>query len=168
MALVMPRHILEVDDSSLEDVESALCVEGLKVLVECDVHALNSGSLHVDNSPANQSRPYPLVLALRADQEVQEESICDPVTEDGHVRNEQAVLVPHCVVGIVRGQDPPVVSFRTVPPHGLPKVLDLLRFHVAISGDFHTHLIVQMYKLCGAWPRGLGSSAPVYCWTLGY
>ena len=110
LALVIPFHILEVDDSGLENVESALCVEGLKMLAKCDVHALNSGFLHVDDGPADQSCANPLVLVLRADHEVQEKSICDPVTEDGHVRDEQAVLVPHRVVGIVCGQDLLVVT----------------------------------------------------------
>jgi hypothetical protein len=49
LAILIPFHILEVDDPTLEDVESTLCIKRFEIVVEGDLYAPDSGFLQVPN-----------------------------------------------------------------------------------------------------------------------
>jgi hypothetical protein len=70
LALLIPCHVLEVNDAAFEDVKSAPRIEWLKIVRESNLYAPHSGFLQVSNRSANDASAKPVLPALWMDGQI--------------------------------------------------------------------------------------------------
>jgi len=137
-------HFLEVNDSSAEDVEAALRVEGLQVVIERDLDASDASPLQVGNGACHKASAQTRLLAFGMNHEVEKKSVRDPVTEHRHVPDKSAVAPARRVVCVVLAQDAFVRAFSAVPSNHDTEILDLSGINDSVSDYLRFHLPMPM------------------------